>query len=161
MKEITCCFSGHRKIPYEQLPEITFKLEYIIEKYIHEGYCNFISGDAFGFDMLAAKTVLNLKKKYPHIKLLLILPCVNQTKYWRSKEIEEYENIKAAADNVEYVSKNYTKDCLFERNRRIVDRSGLCICYLTDISSGTGFTVNYARKKDVEVVNLKNNYTSL
>ena len=37
-------------------------------------------GGALGFDTLVAKLIINLKIKYPYIKLVLILPCIEQTK---------------------------------------------------------------------------------
>ena len=40
----------------------------------NSGYLYFGAGGALGFDTLAAQTVLDLKKDYPQIKLILVLP---------------------------------------------------------------------------------------
>ena len=61
---------------------------------IEQGYRYFGTGGALGFDTLAAQTVLELKNKYPEIKLILVLPCENQTQGWERADIEEYERIQ-------------------------------------------------------------------
>ena len=58
----TCCFTGHRKIPLDQLESVTQRLRDAVIASIKDGYLYFGAGGALGFDTLAAKTVLNLKK---------------------------------------------------------------------------------------------------
>ena len=93
----TVCFTGHRKIPYNQLNSIAVRLNETVEKLILSGYCNFAAGGALGFDTMAAECVLKLKKIYPRIKLVLVLPCLTQTKNWRDEDIAVYEKIKNQA----------------------------------------------------------------
>ena len=38
------------------------------------------AGGALGFDTLAAQTVLDMKKEYPQLRLILVLPCEDQTR---------------------------------------------------------------------------------
>ena len=56
--------------------------------------------------------------------------------------------------NYHYVSREYTPDCMHRRNRHLVDHSGTCICYLTKTSGGTAYTVDYARRKRLRIINL-------
>lgn len=107
-----------------------------------------------GFDTLAAKTVLDLKKDYPDIKLILVLPCRNQTRGWKEKDIETYESIKAQADKVVYTSEQYFRGCMQKRNRHLVDNSNMCICYLTTDDGGTAYTVAYAKKQNLRILNV-------
>ena len=104
MKERTACFTGHRTIPFLQRRKIEKRTEEALIEAIKQGYRFFGAGGALGFDTLAAQTVLRLKKTYPKIKLILVLPCLSQTRGWRSEDIAEYERIKAAADKVVYTS---------------------------------------------------------
>lgn len=154
MREYTVCFTGHRKIPSAQLRKIARRLENTIIELINQGYKYFGAGGALGFDTLAAKTVLKLKRKYPEIRLILVLPCLSQTRGWSKKEIEVYENIKQNADKVVYTSNEYTKDCMFKRNRHLVNNSSVCICYLTENEGGTAYTVKYAVRKELKIINL-------
>ena len=154
MKEYTCCFTGHRTLPKGKLSDISAFLEQIIIKYINKGYRYFGTGGALGFDTLAAETILKLKNKYPYIKLILVLPCLSQTKGWKKTDIEKYNYIKTQADKVVYTSQDYTSDCMFKRNRHLVNHSSLCICYLSKNSGGTAYTVAYAKENKLKVENI-------
>lgn len=79
----TVCFTGHRKIPPEERDLIVNKLEETIVKLIKLGYLYFGTGGALGFDTLAAQTILKLKPLYPHINLILVLPCETQADKWK------------------------------------------------------------------------------
>ena len=107
-----------------------------------------------GFDTLAAQTVLLLKQRYPWIKLILVLPCKDQAKRWSAQEIEEYERIKSLADKVVYTSEHYYSGCMHKRNRHLVDNSSLCVSYLTEKTGGTAYTVEYAAKNNLTVINV-------
>lgn len=154
MREKTCCFTGHRTIPPQQYRSIARRLEQTVVELIKRGVIFYGAGGARGFDALAAQIILNLKKEYPHIKLILVLPCKSQTRGWREEDVRTYETIKAAADKVKYTSEEYTRDCMHKRNRHLVDHSGVCVCYLTKNTGGTAYTVNYARKNGVPVINI-------
>lgn len=150
----TCCFSGHRKIPPEDFNEIFKRLETMIIRLIKVGYVNFCSGGALGFDLLAAQKIIGLRKVYPQIKLLLILPCENQSEYWKNEEQELYTQIKLAADEIIYTSKTYFRGCMHKRNRCLVDSSSAFVCYLTEEKGGTAYTVKYARSKKLCIYNV-------
>ena len=114
----------------------------------------FGAGGALGFDTLATQCVLSLKKQYPHIKLILVLPCITQTKGWSKNDIAIYEEIKSQADKVVYTSHDYFRGCMFKRNRHLVNGSSACIAYLTQEKGGTAYTVNYAKEQGLAVINL-------
>ena len=133
------------------MDEISSNLEKVVRELIYEGYQQFATGGALGFDTLAAKTVLRLMKDFPDIQLHLVLPCPEQTRGWGKAEIEEYEMIKRLANSVIYTSEKYTKDCMFKRNRYLVDMSSMCVCYLRKATGGTAYTVKYAKSKDIRV----------
>ena len=153
-KNNTVCFTGHRKISSEQLNQLAWRLKDTVIKLINDGYTYFIAGGALGFDTLAAKTVLNLKSAYPDIRLILVLPCLSQADKWSSEDKRVYEVIKEAADKVVYISDEYTKDCMYKRNRHLVDNSNACVCYLTEKTGGTAYTVKYAKKCNLLVINM-------
>ncbi len=149
----TCCFTGHRQIPQEERKRIVDKLEGIIISLYQRGVCYYGAGGALGFDALAARTVLRLRESCPGMKLILVLPCLTQTRGWRPEDVAEYEHIKAQADKVVYTAQQYTPGCMHKRNRHLVDHSGVCVCYLTREKGGTAYTVNYAKKQGLNVVN--------
>ena len=154
MREKTCCFTGHRKLPFWGRRKVAAKLEKTIINLIDRGIRFFGAGGALGSDTLAAQTVLRLKKKYSDIKLILVLPCLTQARGWPTEDVEEYERIKAQADKVIYTAQEYTKGCMHKRNRHLVDHSSVCVCYLTKDNGGTAYTVDYAEKRGLEIINL-------
>jgi uncharacterized phage-like protein YoqJ len=154
MIERTCCFTGHRRIPSDKIGEIKTKLKHTLTEMIESGYLYFGVGGALGFDTLAALTILELKKDYPRVRLILVLPCVNQTKGWKEKDVDVYEFIKSQCDKYVYISKEYTSNCMLKRNRHLVDNSSLCICYLTENTGGTAYTVRYAKQKGLRIINI-------
>jgi hypothetical protein len=58
MKDKTCCFTGHRKIPPLAALGLKRKLEKTLKEKIEQGYLYFGAGGALGFDTLAAQTVI-------------------------------------------------------------------------------------------------------
>lgn len=104
-----------------------------------------------GFDTLAAQAVLAIKSEAPEVRLILILPCLSQTRGWMERDRQVYEDIKTRADKVVYIAQEYTRDCMFKRNRHLVEYSGVCVCYLTRAGGGTAYTVNYAKRRGLLV----------
>lgn len=154
-RSVTCCFTGHRNIPLDdEYEELEKRLEDEIENLIHQGIRYFAVGGARGFDTMAATAVLVQRCLYLHIQLILILPCKDQTNGWDRVEKTIYNLNLRDADEVVYISESYSRGCMQRRNRRLVDSSSVCVCYLTDPRSGTGYTVNYAKRKGLRVINL-------
>ena len=152
MKELTCCFTGHRIISKQETKRLEKQLYVEVESLINKGILYFGCGGALGFDMLAAETVISLKEKYGHIRLILVLPCKEQNKYWNEKDKERYLKIIDCADKVIFTSEQYFSGCMQKRNRHLVDHSSVCVAYMRKNTGGTAYTVDYARGCGVELV---------
>lgn len=147
------CFTGHRSIDPNIAPKLTQVLERVLSLLIENGATHFYAGGALGFDTIAALAVIKLRKRYPHIKLCLILPCKTQSKLWSDRDKYVYQIILRAADSIEYVHETYTSSCMHERNRRLVDSAELCVAYCEHNGGGTAYTVAYALKNQKELIN--------
>lgn len=149
------CFSGHRNLP-QDCTELQANLEKAIVELIERGVVFFGSGGAVGFDLLAATAVLKLKKDYPHIRLVMVLPCPpeQQSSYWNDEQKKRYYKILDRADKVRILSPQYTEKCMLDRNRHMVDCSAYLICYLREQRGGTFYTVNYAEKCRLKILRL-------
>ena len=155
-KRQVCCFSGHRIIPKEELQKIEAAIEETVIELISHGVIFFGNGGALGFDQLAAETVLRLKEKYPHIKLIMVLPCPpeQQSLKWSENQKQRYFRILEQADKVRVLLPKYTNSCMLERNRHLVDNSAYLICYLRQNSGGTFYTVNYAKQNGLKILEI-------
>ena len=161
MKEKTCCFTGHRELPEEQLPQLRNALFKVIARLVSQGVTRFACGGALGFDTLAAQMVLVVKEAFPQIQLLLVLPCKTQDKYWPKEDQEIYREILARADRVVFVSETYIQGCMQKRNRLLVEGSSVCVCYCTKKQGGTVYTLNYAQQKGLKVIHLAEGWKDL
>ncbi len=149
-----CCFTGHRVLPKDKENILQEKLEAMIETLIEKGVTMFNCGGARGFDTVAALTVIKLRRKHEHIRLHLEIPCLNQTKGWSDEDIHKYNFVMQNSDTMKTKLAGYETGCMHERNRALVDGSDLCIAFLTKNSGGTFYTVNYAKEKKLEIINL-------
>ena len=151
------CFTGHRVIPQTEHAALKRRLRQEILHQIEAGATHFRAGGALGFDTMAAQTVLELREQSPFIRLELVLPCPSHPDRWQAQDVAVYEEIRAQADEVCYVSGSYFTGVLQLRNRKLVENAAVCIGYLTDShthSGGTAYTVLQALSGGAEFINL-------
>ena len=160
----TCCFTGHRP---QSLPwgfnenDIRCKkmkkiLKREIIKTINMGYTTFITGMALGFDIVCAEIVLELKKRYPLIRLIGAIPCKTQDKLWQYKDRQRYKNVLAKLDEVRCIYDDYVGSiCIIERNQYMINNSSMIIALYNGTSGGTKMTLEYAEKKNLKIIVIK------
>lgn len=156
IREKCCCFTGHRLLPAGEKADLRERLRKEIRKLSEQGIDTFLAGGALGFDTMAAQEVLSLRETIlPGIHLILVLPCLGQESHWDSDSIALYHSLLKQADEVIYTGDVYDEGCMHLRNRYLADHSVRCLCYLTkDGRSGTAYTVRYARKQGLKIINL-------
>ncbi len=154
MKETTCCFTGHRKLPVNQIGRVVARLNSEIESLIQAGVTTFISGGALGFDQTAAALIASKKKQGCTIRLELALPYREQDRLWPHNAQHQYRQLLESADSVHCMSELYAYDCIRKRNRYLVEHSAYCICALLRSPSGTAQTVHYAEQLGLSVINV-------
>lgn len=144
----TCAFTGHRilKSDYNKT-----ELTRVVQTLINGGFNTFLIGMAVGFDTECFKILEELRKKKP-IKIIACIPCVSQDYKFSTEQKAEYKRMLNSADEKIYVSKEYTKTCMFKRNMFMVDNSSVLVAYLNSDRGGTYQTVNYAKRKNVKVI---------
>jgi uncharacterized phage-like protein YoqJ len=120
-----------------------------VEATITEGANLFYLGGYGGFDRMAASVVWELKKKYPQIQSVLVLP---------------YLDRKICADNydgttyppLEAVPKRFA---ITHRNRWMVDQSDVVIAYVLHGWGGAAKTLEYAQRKHKLIINYGDSIT--
>lgn len=144
----TCAFTGHRVLSSDYKKA---ELERVIKNLIDGGFNTFLVGMAVGFDTECFKILENLRKS-ENIKIIACIPCEHQDYKFNLKQKEEYQKMLMSADGKIYVSKEYTKTCMFKRNMFMVDSASVLVAYLNSDKGGTFQTVNYAKRKDVQII---------
>ena len=125
MKRITtCCFTGHRpeklNIPRETAKNL---LETAIEDAFSDGFTEYITGMARGIDIWAAEIVLELKKEFPHVRLICAIPFEGFERGWEKAWKEKYTRILHEADEIHYISKKYSREVFQKRNEWMVEHA--------------------------------------
>lgn len=159
-RENTCCFTGHRHIPKERTDEIRAGLLKIVKILSDNGFRYFVCGGALGFDTMAAQAVTESAQKGLDAKLVLALPCRDQTEKWLKmpdgeETIREYQRLKGLAKAIVYITELHTPNCMKERNQLMVDLSSFCIAFYNgSVRSGAGQTYRMAQKSGLSIYNL-------
>ena len=161
MDKTACAFTGHRphKFPWKgdeaDLRCVALKavLAEQVEKLVAAGVTDFYSGMADGSDVWLSQIVLDLRKENPALKLHCYLPCEGQADTWSSSAQERYHSILGQANSVIYVSHKYYDGCMIARNHHLVEAAGRLLAVFNGVKrSGTGATLNYARKLGREIL---------
>ena len=148
-----CFFTGHRDIDDIHMSRMTSLLDRILEDQYARGARVFRTGGAIGFDTVAALQVLKFKKKHPDVRLELCLPCKDQTAKWNFFSKKIYNHILAKCDKVSYASEAYVAGCMQARNRMLAKDARVCIAFYSGGGGGTAYTVSYALKNGIELIN--------
>jgi len=141
---LVCAFTGHRTLA-EDFNQKNF--EKVLSQLVKQGVSTFYCGMAVGFDTLAAEAVIKLKKKYPALKLVACIPCVDQDKFFSPSQKEKYAKLIALADEKTTLFQRYTPGCMQARNRYMADAADILVAHLYKNEGGTAYTVDYFRRK--------------
>ena len=139
----SCVFTGHRDLEKDFSPR---KLKKEIKTAIEQGVEVFYNGMAMGFDLIAAEKVIELRKKYPKVKLVACIPCYGQEKNFSEKDKKRYASVLKKADEKVVLSENYYKGCMLVRDKYMADRGDMMIAYCKRDTGGTAYTVKYFQK---------------
>ncbi len=160
-KHQACFFTGHRDIvgvnaeDTERLQEtVRGWLDRQVESMVYQGFSTFLCGGARGFDLLAAAAVLHAKQVYhPTLRLVLLLPCREQTRGWNERDLALHLAVLQRAESY-YLQQDYDRSCMHRRNRLLVDCAITGVAYYDEKKerSGTGMTVRYAEGCGVPMV---------
>jgi uncharacterized phage-like protein YoqJ len=161
MRTIACAFTGHRPMKfsfgYDEEDEKCIRLKRVlaeqIETLIKCGVSMFYSGMGLGVDQWGTSIVLDKKQQYPNVRLTAVLPCETQANRWSPEQRERYFDTLAQCDDVITLNAHYTPDCMFQRNRYLVDQAGYILAvYDGGEKGGTAYTVRYAREKNRRII---------
>ena len=117
-----------------------------IKTLIARGADTFLCGMAIGFDLLAAETVLSLKRKNPQIKLIACIPCIGQEKYFSKTDQKRYVSAVKKADEQVILSDSYYRGCMQVRDKYMADRGDVMIAYCKKKEGGAAYTVRCFEK---------------
>ena len=144
-------FTGHRKERILQgcgnnpriLAQIREAVAGLVTELYGQGYREYYTGMANGFDMTAAEAVLQVREEYGYITLIAAVPFRKQPLWFD------------AEDRLVMVSENYHKGCYLRRDEYMVRKADTVIAYWDLVpKGGTFYTVSKALEIGKSVINI-------
>lgn len=157
-KNITVAFTGHRN--YDGSADA--ELRELLQGLYADGYRRFLCGMSWGFDLAAAEAVVELREQYTDVQLVAVEPYAWFGRLFRGDDAEQYERIKAAADEVVVVGDSGEPMDYIARNDYLVEYASAVVAWWSGVKrGGTAYTVKQARKTKIPCYNLFDKELSL
>ena len=161
-RQESCCFTGHRpgKLPWgynEGDPRclaLKRRMADAVAAAYEQGYRHFLCGMAQGCDLYFCECVLALRQEHPDVTVEAAIPCPTQADAWPAAQREQYDRLVSSCDFETLVSARYTPSCMQRRDRYMVDHASLLIAAFDGTAGGTRYTVEYAMRRGISVVDL-------
>lgn len=133
-------FTGHRNYRHTKDEELYL----LVEKLYEKGCRRFYDGMARGFDLAAAKVVLQFQASHPEVELVAVIPFRGMEESFNSEEQNLYRQVVERATEVVYIAERYRREVYALRNQYMVDHSSILVAWYTGQRGGTQQTVRYA-----------------
>ncbi|MDD2627206.1 MAG: hypothetical protein PHI87_06650 [Candidatus Methanomethylophilus sp.] len=149
----TVCFFGHRYVDnYSELDCQVYKI--ICELIKTKEYVEFLIGRDGEFDQLVSSAIIRAKRNIfdANSSHTWVLPYQKAEYINNSKEFDEYYDSVEVCD---CSASAHPKTAITLRNRNMVDRSELCIFYITNHNGGTWTTLKYAKSRRKKIILLQ------
>lgn len=133
-----CFFIGHREASSKIYPELLSE----VERHICElGVSKFIVGHYGGFDRLAAKAVIEAKKRYTGIELVLLLPYHPAERPIKKPDGFDYTYYPFESEKIP------RRLAIVLANRLMIERVEFLIAYVWHTASNSANLFEYARRR--------------
>lgn len=133
-------FCGHAQVG--QVEAVKAWLCVVTQHLIEQGANTFYLGGYGTFDSLAAAVLREQKKRYPQIKLILVLAYLDD-----NKDASGYDS--TVYPPLETVPRRFA---ISHRNRWMVDTSDVVVAYVLHDWGGASTTLRYAKRKKKQII---------
>ena len=155
LKMFSVAFFGHRYI--ENLCRLEQSLEKQIRNLLNEyEYIDFLVGNNGDFDQCVASSVRRVHKNYRDDNSSLVLVLPYDTAYYHNNK-EYLEKYYSDIEIINEATHAHPKAAIQIRNKTMVDRSQLIICYIKRQEGGSWQTIKYAQAQGKQIINLAEN----
>ena len=134
-----CTFFGHRDCPSSIKEKLHEKIERLIS---HHRVNTFYVGTHGNFDRMAYATLVELRKRYQHIKIYRVLAYMPKL-----SDIAQDRSVLDDTILPEGIEKVHPRYAIVYRNNWMIDHSDYVIAYVTHTFGGAYQAVERAKKK--------------
>ena len=135
----SCTFFGHRDCPSSIRGVLTAEIERLIDE---KGADTFYVGTHGNFDRMAYAALVELRKRYQHIKIYRVLAYM--------PKLSDVAKDRSVLDDTflpEGIEKVHPRYAIPHRNNWMIDHSDYVIAYITHTFGGAYQAVERAKKK--------------
>ena len=141
---VSCTFFGHRDCPSSIRGVLATEIEKLIS---HHQVNTFYVGTHGNFDRMAYAALVELRKRYQHIKVYRVLAYMP-----RLSDIAQDRSVLDDTILPEGIEKVHPRYAIPHRNNWMIDHSDYVIAYVTHTFGGAYQAVERAKKKDKIVI---------
>ena len=138
MSVVTFC--GHREV-WKQEP-VSAWLHETVEELIAQGAKEFLLGGYGLFDQMAARVVWDLKKDYPDVTSVLVIP-------YPDKKVDDSLYDIVTYPPLEHVLPRYA---ISRRNEWMIRETDILVAYVLHDWGGAAATLTYAKRKKKTII---------
>ncbi len=169
-KFLSVCFSGYRPEKFNfplvdgepEFEKLKLNLKKIIISLIEKDKCIFYIGLAEGFDIVVGEILLSCEKELGVIlDIKCVLPYINFVRNFSKNWYERANYLINTTNRLKLISNDYHRGVYYKRNRYMVDNSRILVCYYDGKNGGTKYTLDYAKKHNLHIINIYNNCEQL
>ena len=145
----SCFFMGHKEADERLLPRLELEIDRLIQE---DNVRYFYAGGYGGFDRIAATAVKRVKRKYPDIILMRVLPY-----HPAEKSIPTLDGFDGTyyPEGLENTPRRYA---IVRTNKSMVDVCDWLICYVNHGASNSRKLLEYARRREskglIQIINI-------
>lgn len=150
----TVSFFGHREL--NESLTVEKRLDQIIEYFIkNKAHIEFLVGREGEFDMLVSSCIYRSDKRFAagNITHVLVLP---QERPEFSRNMDSLLKYYSKVEICDGSRMSYMKTAVRIRNRDMIDRSDLVVCYVKDKQDIAYEAIQYAVSRHKKVINIAN-----
>ena len=141
-------FCGHSKAIFSGEEKLLLK-QLLIKEIRKDPTCKFYLGGYGDFDSLCLWTLRELKAACPDIELLFITPYLDNN--YSKLQLAKYYYDDVIFPPIESVPRKFA---ISKRNEWMVDSANLVIAYVKYSWGGAAKTLEYAKRRKKEIINL-------
>ena len=154
--QTSVAFTGHRAMSYvagDSAEALCLRLDATLRELYARGARCFYNGMAEGFDLIAARAVLDLQRQYSDVQLIAAVPFRGHGRSFSAVVQRDYEQILRSANSVEVLAEEYSRECFLRRDDYMVERAATVVAWFDGRAGGTAYTVARARSLAREIIN--------
>lgn len=129
------------------------RLDAVAENLVDRGYRRFMVGACSGFDMMAARAVLNLRKKCPisDLELTVVVPFGLTGLRFAAADVDEFRQVLALADRVVVSYVKREDRVYFDRCDVVASSISCVVCFDRSDHGGAHYVAKRAQALGVSV----------